>query len=172
MKRHRHKKVEAELDITSFMNLMIILVPVLLMSMVFNHITVLDLQLPIDEAIKDNNQNLELIELEIIISQVGFEVVVGSKIIESIKLTSNGYDYERLSKVLQVVKKKVGRERKSISILSQQDIDYQVLVNVIDTAKSFPAVVAASVVDGVLFPDVSLGDAPEKEDNNEIVSSS
>ena len=43
-RRRTHK--EAELDITSFMNLMIILVPVLLLSMVFAHTTVLDLNLP------------------------------------------------------------------------------------------------------------------------------
>ena len=46
MRRSRFRQKEAELDITSFMNLMIILVPVLLMNMVFSHITVLDLQLP------------------------------------------------------------------------------------------------------------------------------
>jgi len=46
MRRSRFRKKDAELDITSFMNLMIILVPVLLMSMVFSHISVLDLKLP------------------------------------------------------------------------------------------------------------------------------
>ena len=46
MRIRRNTRTEADLDITSFMNLMIILVPVLLMSMVFSHITVLDLKLP------------------------------------------------------------------------------------------------------------------------------
>lgn len=46
LKRRHREQQEAELDITSFMNLMIILVPVLLMSMVFARTTVLDLQLP------------------------------------------------------------------------------------------------------------------------------
>lgn len=30
-----------------------------------------------------------------------------------------------------------------------------------DTLRSYPAVVAASVVEGELFPDVALADAPE-----------
>ena len=37
---------EADLDITSFMNLMVVLVPVLLMSLVFSHISILKLNLP------------------------------------------------------------------------------------------------------------------------------
>ena len=40
------------------------------------------------------------------------------------------------------------------------DIDYQTLITAMDTVRSYPAVVAASVVEGELFPDVSLMDAP------------
>ena len=50
MRRHRHRRVntqDAELDITSFMNLMIVLVPVLLLSLVFSHVRILNLQLPV-----------------------------------------------------------------------------------------------------------------------------
>ena len=45
-------------------------------------------------------------------------------------------------------------------ILSQQDTDYKTIVKVMDTVRSFKAVVAASVVDAELFPVISLGDAP------------
>src|SRR5690554_3359114 len=44
--RRRRQTEDAELNITSFMNLMIVLVPVLLLSMVFSRITVLELNLP------------------------------------------------------------------------------------------------------------------------------
>lgn len=40
------------------------------------------------------------------------------------------------------------------------DIDYQTLITAMDTVRSYQAVVAASVVEGELFPDVSLMDAP------------
>lgn len=46
MRIKRRFKADAELNITSFMNLMIILVPVLLMGMVLARTTVLDLKLP------------------------------------------------------------------------------------------------------------------------------
>ena len=42
----RRELDEGDLDITPFMNLMIVLVPVLLISMVFSHITILQLNLP------------------------------------------------------------------------------------------------------------------------------
>lgn len=163
MRRHKKIQEEAELDITSFMNLMIILVPVLLISMVFNHITVLELRLPLEEELQKQDLNPDDLSLEVIVRQTGFNVMLGPLPIESIDKKDNKFDLNRLSAVLQGMKKQLGRERTDIVILSEPDIDYQVLVGVIDTAKTFPAVVAASVVDAVLFPDVSLGDAPEVE---------
>ncbi|MGR6874650.1 biopolymer transporter ExbD [Pseudomonas sp. HK3] len=163
MRRHKKKQEEAELDITSFMNLMIILVPVLLISMVFNQITVLELRLPLEEELQKQDLNPDDLSLEVIVRESGFNVMLGPLPIESIDKKNNQFDLNRLSTVLQGMKKKLGRERTDIVILSEPDIDYQVLVGVIDTAKTFPAVIAASVVDAVLFPDVSLGDAPEVE---------
>ena len=46
----RYRGADAELDITAFMNLMIVLVPVLLLSMVFTHTTVIDLNFPSGES--------------------------------------------------------------------------------------------------------------------------
>lgn len=89
--------------------------------------------------------------------------MLGPLPIESIAKKDQKFDLNRLSTVLQGMKKQLGRERTDIVILSEPDIDYQVLIGVIDTAKTFPAVVAVSVVDAVLFPDVSLGDAPTLE---------
>ena len=47
-KRHRvrQRNTSVELDITAFMNLMVVLVPFLLMTAVFTSISVLDLKLP------------------------------------------------------------------------------------------------------------------------------
>ena len=47
MKRRRYRHTgEVELDITAFMNLMIVLVPILLLGMVFSRITEVDVTLP------------------------------------------------------------------------------------------------------------------------------
>jgi hypothetical protein len=53
-----------------------------------------------------------------------------------------------------------GIQKKDIFVLSEKDTNYQTLVSTMDTARSFKTVVAASVVDAELFPEISLGDAP------------
>ena len=163
MRRHRKAQEEADLDITSFMNLMIILVPVLLISMVFNHVAVLELNLPLEDQEKLDDLDPEDKTPEIIVRDSGFQVNLGIIPLETIPKKDGEFDLEKLSKALITMKKTVAKDRTDIAILSEPDIDYQVLVGVIDTARTFEAVVAASVVDAKLFPDVSLGDAPDAQ---------
>lgn len=164
MRRHRKPQEATELDITSFMNLMIILVPVLLVSMVFNQVTVLELNLPLDdEKQQQDNKDEDDDSVEVVVRASGFQVNLGPVPLKTVPKKDGKFDYNGLSTVLQQVKKQLklrGDDRRDIVILSEADIDYQVLVGVIDTAKTFPAVIATSVVNAVLFPDVSLGDAP------------
>lgn len=163
--RRRKKSEDADLDITSFMNLMIILVPVLLVSMVLARTTVLDLKLP-DLADANAAQDEEPVQqLEVVIHPDYLEVnyPAGLRLKRIEKTPAGDYDYDLLSKVLQEVKRQLedqGTHKDDIFVLSQPDTDYQTLVSVMDTARSFKAVVAASVVDAALFPVISLGDAP------------
>lgn len=167
IRRHKPRQQEADLDITSFMNLMIILVPVLLMSMVFSHITVLDLKLP-DLAADSSNPDTPPKQLELIIREDFFDVSfpAGHRL-KRIEKTSEGeLDYDMLSLVLQEVKRSLKEqeiEKRDILVLSETNTSYQTIVKVMDTVRSFKAVVAASVVDAELFPEVSLGDAPVLE---------
>lgn len=164
MRRHRRVKAqEAELDITSFMNLMIVLVPVLLLSLVFSQVRILNLQLPIG-ASSDQQPAPELKQLELIVSEQGFELNYPSGIsLKKIPKTDTNYDFVLLSKYLQDLKLTFQQneiEKSDITILLSPDIDYQTLVSTMDTVKSFKAVVAANLVDAELFPLISLGDAP------------
>lgn len=174
MRRRRSIAKEADLDITSFMNLMIVLVPVLLMSMVFSHITVLDLKLPDLAANNANNDEQQAKQLEIVVRpdhlDVNYPAGIRLKRLEKIEDPAEPgkmkYDFKLLSDVLQEVKRQLKEkeiEKRDILILSEPDTDYQTLVSLMDTVRSFKAVVAASVVDAELFPDISLGDAPEGE---------
>ena len=54
-------------------------------------------------------------------------------------------------------------EKRDITLLAEPNTDYQTLVTVMDTVRIYPAVVAASLVDAVLFPDISLGEAEAQE---------
>ena len=160
--RKRSRVAEAELDITSFMNLMIILVPVLLMTMVFSRITVLELKLPDagpNSAASEEERQLELVLRENYID-VNYPAGIRLKRIDQVE---EKHDYVLLSNVLQEVKRQLREkdiEKRDILILAQEDTDYQTLITVMDTVRSFDAVVATSVVQGELFPDISLGDAP------------
>ncbi len=165
--RHKHKS-EAELDITSFMNLMIILVPVLLMSMVFARITVLDLTLPkaSDGSQVESEEQPKQLEVVIRDNHLDINYPAGARL-RRIETTESGeYNYQQLSELLQSVKTQLrnqGNDKQDIVILSEPDTDYQTLVRVMDTVRSFKAVVAASVVDAELFPSIALGDAPVAE---------
>ena len=171
MMRHlkkRRQQQEAELDITSFMNLMIVLVPVLLMSMVFSNITVLDLKLPAQassaETADELNQQLELV---IFPEVIHVNYPAGTRVKQIAKDENGTFDLKLLSDVLQEIKRQLREkdiEKRDITILSQPGTEYQTLVSLMDTARSFKAVVAASVVDAELFPEISLGDAPVSDE--------
>ncbi len=167
MRIRRRAKKEADLDITSFMNLMIILVPVLLMSMVFSHVSVLDLKLPdlaADNATPEDDPKNKM--LEVVIEPGAFVVnYPAGTPLKTVTKKDGEYDYKMLSTVLQETKRLLqdrGIEKRDIFILSQTDTNYQTVVSTMDTVRSFKAVVAANVVDAELFPEISLGDAPLK----------
>ena len=67
IKRRKVALADAELDITSFMNLMIVLVPVLLLSLVFAQIRVLNIQLPplTEQQLQQEQQQPQQLELDI-----------------------------------------------------------------------------------------------------------
>jgi biopolymer transport protein ExbD len=161
-RRHAHR-IEAELDITAFMNLMIVLVPVLLLSMVFSQITVIDITLPATSpgaGATAENQDLELL-IRKDFMRLDYPRGVQLKLIPQ---TPEGeHDFKTLSVVLQEVKRQLrekGIDKQAITVLSEPDINYQTIVTAMDTVRSFKALVAASVVDAALFPEVAFGDAP------------
>jgi len=175
MRKRKNRTQEADLDITSFMNLMIILVPVLLMTMVLSQITVLDITLPqLGGAATDTDKKKPLI-LEVVIEPDHMIVSAGyaspktlSPVAPPIKkivneLGEEDYDYKKLQDILKAVKADLtakGTNKKDILVLSQPDTDYQTIVRTMDTVRSFKAVEVTTVVNAALFPQVSLGDAP------------
>jgi biopolymer transport protein ExbD len=173
MRRSKFKQREAELDITSFMNLMIILVPVLLMSMVFSHVSILDLKLPDSSSSSTPTEDPKDEALELVITSdalvVNYPAGRPKRIIEKIEDEETGelvYDFVFLSTFLQEIKRTFELneiEKDDIMILSQPDTDYQTIVTAMDTVRSYQTVQALSVVEAALFPVISLGDAPISE---------
>ena len=160
IRKRKTRHVEAaELDVTPFMNLMIVLVPVLLLSMVFTHTTVIELNFPSADA-ASGAVDPEAVHLEVVVFEDRLDVSDGrGGVIKSLPVTPEGHDYEQLSLVMQELKRRMP-EKEDISILLQSETDYQTLVTIMDKVRSYPAVQAMSVVQAELFPVISLGDTP------------
>lgn len=169
MRRLRVHREAADLDMTPFISLLVALVPFLLVSIVFSHITVLDLKLP-DAASGGSGADNQNEEVELVIRADHLEIdFPRGVVLKTIADTPQGtHDYAMLSTVLQEVKRQLKEkaianntpEKKSITILSEANTPYQTIITAMDTVRSFKAVVAVSVVDAELFPDIAFGDAP------------
>ncbi|PMG76832.1 biopolymer transporter ExbD [Shewanella sp. 10N.286.51.B7] len=167
MRRRRRPNTEdAELDITSFMNLMIVLVPVLLLSLVFSQVRILNLQLPVMSESQQAEDDQEPKVLELVITHQSLELNYPAGILlKRFETTEQGYDFKALSVYLQDLKLTFQQQeidKNDIVLLLESDIDYQTIVTAMDTVRSYKAVVAANLVDAELFPLISLGDAPEE----------
>jgi biopolymer transport protein ExbD len=161
----RRELEEADLEITAFMNLMIVLVPVLLMSMVFSHISILKLNLPDLTGLVTPSAERNL-QLEVVLRKSSFEVYFPSGVLVKTidaKETKGAekLDYATLSLVLQEIKRQV-KDKSDVLLLSEADVNYQSLVSTMDTVRGFRTVVATSAVEVELFPEISLGDAPPR----------
>jgi biopolymer transport protein ExbD len=164
MRRLRaHQEEAADLDMTPFISLLVALVPFLLVSVVFSHITVLDLKLPnaAGPGAGAENQNEE-VELVLRDDHLDINYPRGT-LVKKIDDVNGAHDFKTVSSVLQEVKRQLRErsvEKKNITILSEQDTPYQTIVTAMDTVRSYKTTVVTSVVDAELFPDISFGDAP------------
>lgn len=159
-RKHRRPIQAVELDITAFMNLMIVLVPVLLLSMVFTQNAVVDLNFPVLDESKIPSLN-ETVQLQLIVRENGMSIAdTKAGLIKYIPLLDGQYDFKALSEILKFVKFKLPNKTE-ITLLLTENIDYQTLVSTMDITRSYPTVIAANLVEAELFPDISIGDALE-----------
>jgi biopolymer transport protein ExbD len=155
-RRQKHTEA-AELDVTPFMNLMIVLVPVLLLSMVFTHTTVIELNFPAGEAAA-SEFDPDAVHLEIAVYKNRLVVADGrGGVIKTLPKIEGEHNFAELSLVMQELKRRMP-EKEDITVLLQEDTNYQTLVSVMDKVRSYPAVLGLDVVQAELFPVISLGD--------------
>jgi len=161
--RH-HNEDTAELNITAFMNLMVILVPFLLITAVFSRLAILELNLPgsSSESVEPQDQTFQL---EVIVRADKIEIGDRNQGLLGIYPNSDdGYDYEALSLKLSELKDRYP-QKTDAAILLEQDIAYDTLVQVMDRVRIEEEINEdeESIVRNDLFPDISIGDAPVKE---------
>lgn len=159
MRVRRLRKEQAHLEITAFINLIVVLVPFLLSTAVFSRLAVLDLTLPAKtsgvEQLKAND-----LKLEIVIRPDAIEV--GDRIgglIQRIANTASGYDLPALSLLMYQIKVKFP-DKTDATILAQPNTAYDTLVQIMDTVRSTHTAQGTKLVRSELFPNISIGDAP------------
>jgi biopolymer transport protein ExbD len=158
IKRLRKKHEPPELNITTFLNLMVVLIPFLLISAVFSRVTIMELSVPTragGTAVKPN------FTIEVIIRDLGLEIANGSKVMAAIPKKDGHYDINKLSEILSRLKNQYP-EKEDATILMEPRIEYDYLIQIMDAVRSAeiqtPGSAAAQRV--ALFPKVSIGDAP------------
>ncbi len=158
LNRRRQMQETPDINITAFMNLMVILVPFLLITAVFTRITVLELSLP--AAAEQDNLKEPLFNLEIIVRENS--IAVGDRqggLLKRLPMVDGEYDYEQLSLLLQQIKARFP-EKLDATLLLESDTPYDTLVQVMDRVRVAQFVEAGSVQSAELFPEISIGDAP------------
>ncbi len=161
MRVRRLHKTPAQLEVTAFINLIVVLVPFLLSTAVFTRLAVLDLTLPAQSAGVEQLKVNDL-KLEIVIRPDALDV--GDRIgglIQHIPNLQTGYDVKALTALLEQIKLKFP-DATAATVLAQPDTPYDTLVKVMDAARigHLPAPDGAKLVRAELFPDISIGDAP------------
>ncbi len=167
-RRRQYKKrmVETpELDITTFLNLMVVLIPFLLISAVFSRVTILELSVPTSAGgAASNTPNFAI---EVIVRKAGFEIANGTTVEAAIPKKNGEYDMKMLSEMLIRLKAQYP-DKEDATVLMEPDIEYNYLIQVMDAVRG-AEIKAEEAVDGeedkeiqriVLFPDISIGDAP------------
>jgi biopolymer transport protein ExbD len=159
MRVRRLRKEPAHLEITAFINLIVVLVPFLLSTAVFTRLAVLDLSLPAQnsgvEQLKANN-----LQLEVVIRPDSVEV--GDRIgglIQRIPNAGPQHDVKTLQ-ALMVQLKTQFPDKLDASVLAEPNTPYDTLVQVMDAVRGTMTAQGPKIVRTELFPNISIGDAP------------
>ena len=157
--KRRTKEDAHEIDVTTFLNLMVVLIPFLLITAVFSRMTIVELNLPSSSGGAANNE--EGFQIEVIVRDAGIEISNGRTVIASIPKKDDDFDLETLSEFMIELKQEYP-EQETASVLMEGHIPYDYLILVMDTVRS---VELPTQIDGeyelyALFSEISVGDAP------------
>jgi biopolymer transport protein ExbD len=163
MKRRRLKRHAAHLEITAFINLIVVLVPFLLSTAVFSRIAVMELKLPAPST-AEGPLAAEDLKLEVVIRKDAYEVGdrIGGLFATVDRREAAGGDkaaLKQLSGVLAQVKSRWPQAREA-TVLSEPDTPYDHVVQVMEQLRSTVTVHEGKPMRAELFPLIAVGDAP------------
>jgi biopolymer transport protein ExbD len=155
--RARRRVDAEELNVTAFMNLMVVLVPFLLLAAVFSRLTILQLNLPGEATPATQTSQLQL---EVIVRKDRIDVADrGTGLLKQLPNIDSVLDYKGLNDYLQTVKSQHPQVTDA-NLLLEPETSYDVVVQAMDAVRSFTVQDGANARMGELFPEISIGDAP------------
>jgi biopolymer transport protein ExbD len=155
----RRREESPELDVSTFLNLMVVLIPFLLIGAVFSRVAIMELTVPTSaggSALKTPN-----FAIEVIVRKAGLEIANGLSVEAAFPKKDGQYDMEMLSKILMRLKTRYP-EKEDATVLLEPDIAYDYLIQIMDAVRGAEvrAKGSGNVEKTVLFPNISIGDAP------------
>jgi biopolymer transport protein ExbD len=150
-RRLRRREAPAELHITAFMNLMVVLVPFLLITAVFSRMAILQLNLPSASAVP--NPDDDRFELIITVRDDRLEVIDSKGQALSQLPRTGDAGYAALNELAASLKLK-HPDSSAATVLLEPDTDYDTVVQVMDAIRATRAETPEP-----LFTDIAVGDA-------------
>ena len=160
MRIRRLRKHAAQLEITAFINLIVVLVPFLLSTAVFTRLSVIDLALPAQNSAALEQVKADNLQLEVVVRAEALEV--GDRLgglIERIPATAAGPDVRALSRLVQQLKTRFP-DKTEATLLAEPNTSYDTLVQVMDALRAGHMAQGDKLVRSELFPHISISDAP------------
>jgi biopolymer transport protein ExbD len=161
-RRHHYRrrtKEPMELDVTTFLNLMVVLVPFLLITAVFSRITIVELSLP--SATGGQSPDAPQFRVEVIVRDDGVEISNGTSVIAAIPKVDDEHDLSALSNHMITLKRQYS-DIEAASVLLEPKVPYDYLIQVMDTVRSaeIPVADEQEFARVALFTNISIGVAP------------
>lgn len=159
MRRRKSRELEADLDMTTFINLMVVLLAFLLVTSAFTELSKLQVNLPSGGGGGGADAPKPLV-LEVAIYKDKFVVADRqSGPLKIVQATPQGPDFKALNEYLVGVKAQYP-SISEITLLLEPDTNYDTLIHTMDSVRYKPRNVNGKWIKAALFPDIGIGDAP------------
>lgn len=159
MRAKKPREMEADLDMTTFINLMVVLLAFLLVSAVFTEVTRLNVNLPAagDGGSADPDKPALVLE----VSLYKDRILVANQTTGPLKVLpaiNGALDYKGLKDFLIELKNEYPSVNE-VSLMMEADTHYDVVINGMDAVRYKPKMVNGKQIKAALFPDISFANA-------------
>ncbi len=155
----RANKGELPINLVPMIDILTVLVLYLLVGSVYEHLAILQLNLPAAQAAAPADDK-PVLQPTVIVRRDWLELRDRRGKFQRLENGAAGYDLGALSGLLLEIKRQAPQET-SITLLLEPNISYDTLVQLMDSVRLLPADSAAIPGLTELFPAISIGDAPK-----------